>query len=208
MLYNEISNEPVERRKNFYPYVTWNDAFSNDEIDNIIRMSEKEPLNDGKTVTNKNIEYYRKSKVRFINKRENTNSEWIFDRFNRVITHINNQFYGFNINGYSFFQYTVYESDVNGMYNWHMDTIMGDNTTREFDEIRKLSLVMLLNEPGKDFTGGEFQINEGIEEKPLNIDMRKGRMVIFPSFMIHRVRPVLTGVRKSIVLWVEGPKFI
>jgi PKHD-type hydroxylase len=32
-------------------------------------------------------------------------------------------------------------------------------------------------------------------------------MIIFPSFMIHRVAPVTKGKRKSVVVWVTGPKF-
>jgi PKHD-type hydroxylase len=32
-------------------------------------------------------------------------------------------------------------------------------------------------------------------------------MIFFPSFMLHEVKPVTEGLRKSIVVWVEGPKF-
>jgi PKHD-type hydroxylase len=75
-------------------------------------------------------------------------------------------------------------------------------------EPRKLSIAMLLNTPGEDFEGGEFQINGWRENKPINIDIRKGRIIAFPSFMIHRVCPVTKGVRKSLVIWVSGPKFV
>ena len=34
-----------------------------------------------------------------------------------------------------------------------------------------------------------------------------GRAVLFPSFLCHRVKPVTKGIRKSLVVWVVGPKF-
>ncbi len=37
--------------------------------------------------------------------------------------------------------------------------------------------------------------------------MIKGRMIFFPSFLIHRVAPVTQGIRRSLVIWVTGPKF-
>jgi len=37
--------------------------------------------------------------------------------------------------------------------------------------------------------------------------MKKGDIIVFPSFMVHRVKPVTKGTRKSIVIWVLGPKF-
>jgi PKHD-type hydroxylase len=68
-------------------------------------------------------------------------------------------------------------------------------------------LVILLSEPNVDFEGGEFQINEGLEERAKTIKMTKGTLIAFPSFMIHRVKTVTKGIRKSITIWVEGPKF-
>ena len=44
-----------------------------------------------------------------------------------------------------------------------MDTSLGEEG-KNF-EMRKLSLVMMLNAPGVDFQGGEFQINKGQEKK-------------------------------------------
>jgi PKHD-type hydroxylase len=75
-----------------------------------------------------------------------------------------------------------------------------------FKGVRKLSGVLLLSDPN-DFEGGEFQINIKGDEKPLTVEMKRGRMVLFPSFMLHRLKPVISVVRKTIVIWVEGPKW-
>ena len=74
-------------------------------------------------------------------------------------------------------------------------------------ECRKLSVTFLLNDPKKDFKGGTFQINSGEEKNAESVPMRKGDIIVFPSFLIHRVAPVTKGTRKSIVVWVLGPKF-
>lgn len=149
----------------------------------------------------------RESKIKFI-KRDDENS-WIFQRLNDSIDQYNEDFYGFDLFGYDYFQYTVYEGEKKGQYNWHSDLLYGSELgdTLHNSITRKLTLVMLLNEPGVDFTGGEFQLNTGKEDSAITIDLKRGSIVMFPSFVLHRVKPVLSGVRKSIVIWVEGPKF-
>jgi PKHD-type hydroxylase len=91
-----------------------------------------------------------------------------------------------------------------------MDTVLGNiNDKKNNDDLRptrKLTAVMLLNQPGKDFTGGDLQLFEGTNNE-YSVDQEKGKIILFPSFMIHRVTPILSGIRKSIVIWITGPKF-
>ena len=94
------------------------------------------------------------------------------------------------------------------MFDWHSDLLYGlslGNTKNQ--DTRKLSVVMLLNEPDVDFTGGDFLVTTGKERYAEKIQFQKGMLLAFPSFMIHKVTPILSGVRKSLVIWVEGPKF-
>ena len=81
--------------------------------------------------------------------------------------------------------------------------------------IRKLSFAIVLNE---DYEGGEFEVAtlSGAKELPkinvLNLNKKdglsKGSMVVFPSYIWHRVTPVTKGVRKSLVGWVVGKPFV
>lgn len=208
MIYDTIVNNPKERRKSFPYYVYWNGAFSECELNDFENICDTYDRDRALTIGEKNkedCEKVRKSEVCFIDR--NNKTSWIFDRFNQVITNINNQFYQFILNGYDKFQYTVYNSDNQGKYDWHMDTIMGPMPDDNFDEIRKLTCVMLLKEPVKDFSGGEFELNISNEECPMVPEMTRGTIIAFPSFLIHRVKPVYLGIRKSVVIWVEGPKF-
>ena len=205
MNYNTISNYPEERRSITFPWCYWDDAFTTEELDKACAYFETQDLDKGTVIGNPKA---RVSNVKFYNwDPKNENTAWIFQKMNSVITHINNLYYGFDLNGYTSFQYTEYEAQENGKYDWHMDISLGQIKPNNMIDTRKLSVTMCVNEPGDEYEGGEFQINNCNEKECETITTKKGRMIIFPSFMIHRVAPVTKGKRKSIVVWVEGPKF-
>lgn len=208
MRYNTISNDVLMRRRITPSDVLLDNVFDEKEMELIEQFSTGD-LSEATVVdhtldVDRNI---RESKVRFV-KKEYENS-WVFNKLNQLVYNINEEFYGFDLYGYDSFQYTVYEGVMSGHYDWHSDLLYGINLGDMIHNsiTRKLTVVMLLNEPGVDFTGGEFQINVGRESEATTIDMKKGSVIIFPSFVLHRVKPVLSGARKSVVIWVEGPKF-
>jgi len=206
--YDTLFNNPSERRRITYSHVWWDDAFTEEQLKQIEEICDKEPLTDAVTVgDDEGLKDVRNSKVKFFDR--NQENSFIFEKLNFVAQSLNNQFYGFNLNGYRSFQYTVYDGNEKGHYTWHTDIIL-DNYSEKLveDDTRKLTLILLLSDPVVDFTGGQLQLNMGTEEKAKNIEVHRGRIVAFPSWMIHRVNPVLSGIRKSIVVWVQGPKFI
>jgi PKHD-type hydroxylase len=91
-----------------------------------------------------------------------------------------------------------YKSVDNGYYDWHIDADAPVNGTQ-----RKLSISILLSDPS-EFEGGELQF-KGIEDQ--KVLTKQGSIVVFPSFIEHRVTPVTKGVRYSAVSWVQGPSF-
>ena len=46
-----------------------------------------------------------------------------------------------------------------------------------------------------------------INQKKVKAPREKGTIVVFPSFVQHRVTPITKGVRQSIVGWVSGPPY-
>ena len=204
-MYQTIYNDPWARSQITHAYVTWDNGFSNEELDKIVNYCDLSGTELGTTFgadSKEQIERHRVSNVKFHGR--NNETAWIFDRLNFIIQAANEQFYNFHLNGYPSFQYTTYDASSNGRYDWHTDLEFGAKHGHDA-EPRKLSLSLLLND---DFEGGEFQINNGKEETPLVVPMNKGRVVLFPSFMIHRVTPVTKGTRKSLVVWTLGPKFV
>ena len=204
MTYTTIYNNPWQRSQITFPFVTWDAAFTDEELNAVIEYGDAAGTDFAVTFGSKDKEEVKKHRVSNVKFHDRNNeTAWIFDKLNFVIQAANEQFYNFHLNGYSQFQYTTYDDEKEGRYDWHTDMAFGDKFGED-TEPRKLSLSLLLND---DFEGGKFQINTGKEPEPIDVPMHKGRIVLFPSFMIHRVTPVIKGVRKSLVVWTLGPKF-
>jgi PKHD-type hydroxylase len=96
-------------------------------------------------------------------------------------------------------QYTAYSAERGGHCDWHDDQHDSPGALP-----RKLSLVLLLSDETA-YEGGDF---ESFDRGPRPIGVRtKGALIVFPSFLSHRVTPVTKGYRQSLVAWITGPKF-
>ena len=94
-------------------------------------------------------------------------------------------------------QYTEYPEG--GFYEWHVDN---DINFEHEPPVRKISMTCLLS-PESEFEGGDLELG-----KPGNIaKLKQGHAIFFASFINHRVKPVITGNRKSLVMWFGGPSF-
>ena len=91
-------------------------------------------------------------------------------------------------------QYTEYPEG--GFYDWHIDN---DINCAHEPPVRKISMTCLLS-PENEFEGGDLEImSEGKVAK-----LKQGQIVFFASFVRHRVKPVIKGNRKSLVMWFGG----
>lgn len=210
MTYTTIYNDPFSRAKAIEPWVFWDNAFTDDELKKVEEYCDEQGTQRGSIFgfgpekTAEEVEKFRTSDIGFHSR--NADTSWIFDRLNFVIQSANEMFFNYHLNGYSFFQYTTYKAEEKGRYDWHMDMAVGQSSRENTEpHPRKLSVTLLLND---DFEGGEFQINLSKEDQPETIKIPKGRAVLFPSYVLHRVTPVTKGIRKSLVVWTLGPKFV
>ncbi len=135
----------------------------------------------------------------------NQDNRWIFDRVVGAFETANRDAYNFELDGFNVFQYSEY-NDKGAHYEYHMDVSFASVNDR-FIIGRKLSLSIMLNDQS-EFTGGEFQmiIDSQTMEKPITVPHKRGRFVFFPAFIVHRVAPVHTGTRRSLVFWALGPQ--
>ena len=203
MRYTTIYNDPVNRATISHSWAYWDNAFSAEQLEKIVEYCESKEMQYGTTFGNKTREETEKIRISDVGfHKRNSETSWIFDICNFVLQSANEMFFGYHLNGYSSFQYTKYYAEKGGNYDWHMDMCMGSST--EDFEPRKLSMTLLLND---DFEGGEFHLNTGNQNDPCILPAQKGRALLFPSFMCHRVTPVTKGTRKSLVIWCLGPKF-
>lgn len=96
-------------------------------------------------------------------------------------------------------QFTEYHASSAGHYKWHQDTFL------ESSEVyaRKLSMVIQLSDP-QAYEGGALDLDVSQRPDPAQLRAR-GTVIVFPSFIFHRVLPVTKGERCSLVVWKEGP---
>lgn len=106
--------------------------------------------------------------------------------------------WGYSLCGQENTQFSRYKSVDEGHYDWHMDAGAPKNGIQ-----RKLSCVILLNDPS-EFEGGILQL-KGMEDR--NLLDKQGSIIVFPSFVEHKVTPVTKGVRYTAVTWASGPSF-
>lgn len=203
-----ISNQPKIKGKSIFPYVKIDSLFSIEEINNFIEYCEtrKDCLEESTVFDGSRNANIRVSSNWFDVKNEK--NYWFFDKINNAIDFVNNEFYGFDLWGYERFQYSEYSYTNHGKYDAHIDMFIGDSVGSsdkiQNAEMRKLSATVALNQQGTDYEGGDFFVGFDAKEK---VHIPTGGMIVFPSFIVHGIEPVLSGVRKSAVIWVEGPKF-
>ena len=68
---------------------------------------------------------------------------------------------------------------------------------------RKISFPVQLSDPS-DYEGVDFGIHN---QKLPDWHKEKGTVLVFPSYMLHKVNPVTKGIRRSLVAWFEGPRW-
>ena len=122
--------------------------------------------------------------------------EFAFRRVTDGILNLNNQFFNFDLFGLAEgFQFTKYDAPT-GHYGMHIDKILNG-------AVRKLSLTIQLSSP-EDYEGGELILN--VEQETI-MPKELGKMIVFPSYILHEVKPVTKGTRYSLVAWVTGKPF-
>ena len=142
----------------------------------------------------------------------NKPDEWLFGKIMGAIQTFNNseQGYGFDVHGLAeppnVMRYQAPDIDPRGKpgkYDWHMDVGPGP-----VPSMRMISYSILLN-PG-EYEGGElcFHVGRNTDPYPGQTDPKAiGNMVLFPSYMVHKVTPMTKGTRYAVVGWAHGNSF-
>ena len=188
--------------ENLIPYgISWENLLDTEEIQRIHALANQHRpqtqqrgaiMHDGREDSK-----FRRSNIIWIP--YNDTSAWIYKKIADRVRELNSKHYEFDLTGSLTLQYTEYDAAEQGEYTWHNDLIYNS-----FDSIRKLSASVLLSDT-KDYTGGAFLFRPDGEAR--EIPQQQGNIIVFPSWIPHCVRPVLTGRRISLVLWFYGKKF-
>ena len=154
----------------------------------------------------------RKKGVNYPTKVRKSKIAWLSDKYLREqlfysIDFYNKHNWNYDLDGCGDIQYGIYSDG--GYYDWHIDEELETPNINGRYLMRKLSTTIWLNDPD-EYEGGEFDIEvdgPNMDRRYDTFKLQKGSIVIFPSRMWHRVRPVTSGVRKSLVTWFRGTPF-
>jgi len=176
-------------------------------IGEISRKSESgQPLED-KDI--KNLKTKRNSNVVWLPER------WIYKEIHPYLRAANkNSGWNFEWDFSEACQFTKYKH--NQYYDWHCDSwnkpYDKDHKNENYrNKIRKLSATCQLSD-NSDYEGGQLEFQYRNHDNANEVTVceqarKKGSIIIFPSFVWHRVKPVTKGTRYSLVIWNLGKPF-
>lgn len=169
-------------------------AFDDDEIAALIALADQSPLQDGTIFsTAEGADTIRKSKIRWLRDEALQQRLWGF------VQAANDASFGVDVTNQADMQFTTYDAAHNGHYDWHHDV----HWSAQDNQDRKISLTIQLTDPD-DYEGGGFEF----EEVKTSADFTgKGTVLLFPSYLRHKVHPVTSGIRQSLVAWFFGKRW-
>ena len=204
-------NEPVNTywslKIHKYPPWAWmSNVFTDYECDAIIELMKDVPTKEASTLnrieSDNSIMFdvnssIRKNRLSWV-PAGFKETDWIFRKLTDQVHSINNQFWNFDLDYIESLQYTIYDQ-VDDHYVAHED-FRGHGV-----HYRKLSFSIQLTDPN-DYEGCNLMIHESGDQFGLT-KRERGTMVAFPSFGLHKVTPLISGTRISLVGWVCGSPF-
>lgn len=195
-------NLQKKKMNNKYDYWFWKNVFSKKEIktinqiiknNSLIKEEEKVKAKNNDGSVKKNCDTYLiqyKTLKNVINKIEGLYNE------------VNDYNFGYNLfplNDDKFLNFNIYSSNNFHNYEWHVDE------SNSF--VQDIKLTLLINLSVTKYEGGDFLIFKTNELK-INEFSEPGDMLMFKSGINHKVSPVTNGERRTLAIFLSGPKFI
>ena len=160
----------------------------------------------------KNIQRKRKSDLVWFN------DVWIYKEIHPFVHEANRRAgWNFDWDRSESCQFTKYKEGQ--YYDWHCDSwekTYNQPQTPSHGKVRKLSMTCQLTD-GSEYKGGELEFDFRNYDPPQRDESKhlrkaieilpKGSIIVFPSFLWHRVKPITKGIRYSLVLWHLGYPF-
>jgi predicted 2-oxoglutarate/Fe(II)-dependent dioxygenase YbiX len=118
-------------------------------------------------------------------------------KLEELTNYINVRNYGFHLYPTAkddFISYNVYKKGA--QYDWHYD---GEKNEKPYE----IKMTAIVNISLENYTGGDFYLFRN-QERELSELSVPGNIVMFPSLYLHKVTPILTGVRTTLTFWRIG----
>jgi len=186
--------------------------------DDIVRYGKEQNKEMALTGT-ANKDNLTKSDLKNIQKKRKSDIVWMYDKwiYNEIQPYIHqanaSAEWNFEWDFSESCQFTEYKKSQ--FYDWHCDSHIEPYNNPEnrnsHGKYRKLSMTLSLTDPD-EYKGGDLEFDfrnqdEASQPKVCTEIRPKGSIVVFPSFVWHRVKPVTKGIRHSLVCWNLGYPF-
>ena len=208
--------------ENYYWY--FKSALPSKFCDEVIKYSLYQQDMLAKTGGFDGVENLNKDQLKQLKNKRNSSVVWLNDNwvYKEILPFIKiankNAGWNFKVNYSETCQFTKYK--LNQYYDWHCDSWDKPYKKKEGDpdngKIRKLSMTCQLTD-GSEYKGGELEFDfrnydphmrdEAKHLRRAKEILPKGSIIVFPSFVWHRVKPVTSGTRYSLVVWHLGKPF-
>lgn len=186
------------RTANTYPSAHQLEFFSTADCDRIVTLGlARQPIESYVGLEQQVDNKIRKNRVVFFDPQD-AELRWIFERVAAGVKSINQQFWQFDLAMIETLQFTQYDRPSD-FYAAHMDMSHGRT------EQRKLGFSIQLSDPA-DYVGSNLEFHS-VGDDFYSTVRDQGAIIVFPSYMVHRVTPVESGARYSLVGWVVGPPY-
>lgn len=174
------------------------EALSPEECDQLIALCQSGPMKDAGLVRQTKSHEIRRAELSWLD--DLPEAAWVMDRMVRLVAQANRDSFGFDLTEFAESpQVARYGAEREGHFDWHTDIGAGALAAK-----RKLTIVVQLSEP-EAYDGGALELRPDSHIRHVPRD--RGTAVLFPSFVLHRVTPVIFGTRWSLTLWSHGPAF-
>ena len=182
----------VPRLETWQPAVTVHNVFSPAECDRIIALAGE--TKRGRLLGEEQAVKYRNCDVSWL-EMEPEEHRWIYQRALDVARQANESVFHLDIIGFTErFQIITYKAGDH--IDWHID--IGPRG----QSLRKISMVIQLSDP-ESYVGGDFEFYAFYQAE--RMPRERGSVLVFPSYLLHRVSEVTAGERKSVRLLGRRP---
>jgi len=175
-------------------YQVWPSGLSPEHVDRITATALRQPAEEATLFSAaEDMQGMRTCTVRWLD------DAWIRSLLWSYVIEANKNGFGVAVDTRAEVQFVEYGAHESAHYDWHHDVHWNGQSEQD----RKLSVTVQLSD-STAYQGGDFEF----DEVKTNADFRsQGTVLVFPSYLRHRIHPVTMGTRRALVAWFFGPRW-
>ena len=175
-------------------YQVWPSSLNTEQVDQITAIALRQPMEEATVFSSaENMQGIRSCTVRWLE------DEWLQSLLWSYVEQANKSGFHIAVDRRTEMQFAEYTAKQDAHYDWHHDVQWNGQSALD----RKVSVTVQLS-GADEYEGGDFEF----DEVKTNADFRsKGTVLVFPSYLRHRIHPVTSGIRRALVAWFFGPRW-